>query len=76
MIDAHGHIATHTRDDVVKAAEIRAQLCAARGLPESQACHPPGVDACGTCGRPHETAAQCEHWGVCDWPETDVGGLD
>ena len=30
------------REDVVHAAMIRAGLCAARGLSESQACHPPG----------------------------------
>lgn len=30
------------REDVIHAASIRAMLCAARGLSESQACHPPG----------------------------------
>lgn len=30
------------REDVIHAAGIRAMLCAARGLSESQACHPPG----------------------------------
>ncbi len=33
------------REDVIHAAMIRAGLCAARGLSESQACHPPGCDA-------------------------------
>lgn len=32
------------REDVIHAASIRAMLCAARGLSESQACHPPGCD--------------------------------
>ena len=34
----------HTREDVIHAAMIRAGLCAARGLSESQACHPPGCE--------------------------------
>lgn len=37
---------SHTREDVIHAAAIRAALCAARGLSESQACHPPGCE-CG-----------------------------
>lgn len=32
------------REDVIHAAAIRAALCAARGLSESQACHPPGCE--------------------------------
>jgi len=67
MCDAWDHPATHTREHVVKAAEIRAQLCASRGLPDSQACHPPGLDECAACGRQRETAAMCEHLGVCDF---------
>ena len=43
MCDAWDHpTATHTREDVIHAAMIRAGMCAARGLSESQACHPPG----------------------------------
>ena len=30
------------REDVIHSAAIRAALCAARGLSESQGCHPPG----------------------------------
>ncbi len=32
------------REDVIHAAMIRSGLCAARGLSESQACHPPGCE--------------------------------
>lgn len=36
-----------SREDIIHCAMIRAGLCAARGLPESQACHPPGCRVCG-----------------------------
>ena len=39
MCDAWDATASHTREDV-----IRAGMCAARGLSESQACHPPGYE--------------------------------
>lgn len=44
MCDAWDAPASHTREDVIHAAGIRAMLCAARGLSESQACHPPGCE--------------------------------
>ena len=31
-----------SREDIIHGAMIRAGLCAARGLPKSQACAPPG----------------------------------
>lgn len=34
------------REDILAAAAIRAMLCASRGLSQSQACHPPGLDHC------------------------------
>lgn len=42
MCDSWDQPATHTREDVIHAAMIRSGMCAARGLSESQACHPPG----------------------------------
>lgn len=44
MHDATDRPASHTREDVIHAAGIRAMLCAARGLSESQACYPPGCE--------------------------------
>lgn len=44
MCDAWDAPATHTREDVIHAAMIRSGMCAARGLSESQACHPPGCE--------------------------------
>jgi len=44
MCDAWDTPATHTREDVIHAAMIRSGMCAARGLSESQACHPPGCE--------------------------------
>ena len=44
MRDATDRPASHTREDVIEAAGIRAMLCASRGLSESQACHPPGCE--------------------------------
>lgn len=47
-----------SREDIIHSAMIRAALCSARGLSESQACHPPGVLAAyaGT----HRPAASCD----------------
>ena len=57
------------REDVIHAASIRAMLCAARGLSESQACHPHGcpqhVDA---------TLAAHDERGECD--DTEGGCCD
>lgn len=62
------------RDDILASAMIRAALCAARGLAESQACHPPGcpghfVDANNKVGTPR-LAASCDqsHIPVCAKP--------
>lgn len=52
MCDAWDTPATHTREDVIHAAMIRAGMCAARGLSESQACHPPGYEGPVTTGWP------------------------
>lgn len=41
-----------SREDIIHCAMIRAGLCAARGLPESQACHPPGCRVCGAVDAP------------------------
>lgn len=52
---------------VRKAAKIRAELCESRGLPPSSGCH--------ACGRPRETAGQCEHPGVCEWSDSEGGEI-
>lgn len=52
MCDSWDQPATHTREDVIHAAMIRAGMCAARGLAESQACHPPGCEGPVTTGWP------------------------
>ena len=52
MCDSWDQPATHTREDVIHAAMIRAGMCAARGLSESQACHPPGYEGPVTTGWP------------------------
>ena len=52
------------RENIIHAAAIRAALCAARGLAESQACHPPG------CADHSEDALNM----VRNWPECDTEG--
>lgn len=44
MHDATDRPASHTRVDVIEAARIRHELCAASGLADSQACRPPGCE--------------------------------
>jgi hypothetical protein len=72
------------RENIIHAAAIRAALCAARGLAESQACHPPGcehcippVRECQMCGATDPAQrAVCEQLrpGVCEWVECDTEG--
>ena len=44
MHDATDRPASHTREDVIEVARILHELCADRGLSDSQACRPPGCE--------------------------------